>query len=51
MQLKNEKISHEEKNHRLLWLNIKIGNIKNNITCNYWDISLNKQKRDAFIPE
>ena len=32
IQVKNEKISYEEKNHRLLWLNIIIGNIKNNIT-------------------
>ena len=36
IQVKNEKISYEEKNHRLLWLNIIIGNIKNN-----WYISWN----------
>lgn len=35
IQVKNEKISYEEKDHRLLWLNIIIGNIKNNITGIY----------------
>ena len=30
--VQNEKISYEEKDHRLLWLKIIIGNIKNNIT-------------------
>ena len=32
IQVNNKKINHEENNHRLLWLNIIIGNIKNNIT-------------------
>ncbi|MEE0820065.1 hypothetical protein [Catenibacterium sp.] len=32
IQVNNKKIDHEENNHRLLWLNIIIGNIKNNIT-------------------
>ena len=39
IQVKNEKISYEEKNHRLLWLNIIIGNIKNNITGIYHGIT------------
>ena len=39
IQVKNEKISHEEKDYRLLWLNIIIGNIKNNITGIYHGIT------------
>ena len=35
IQVKNEKISYEEKNHGLLWLNIIVSNIKNNITGIY----------------
>ena len=31
IKVKNEKIIYEEKNHRLLWLNTIIGNIKNSI--------------------
>ena len=33
--LKSEKIIYEEKKHRLYWLNIIIGNIKNNIVRIY----------------
>ncbi len=33
--LKSEKIIYEEKKHRLYWLNIIIGNIKNNIVGIY----------------
>jgi hypothetical protein len=39
IRVKNEKISYEEKDHRLLWLNIIIGNIKNNITGIYHGIT------------
>ena len=51
IQVKNEKSSYEEKDHRLFWLNIIIGNIKNNITGMYHGITkrempllLNEQK-------
>ena len=30
--LKSEKILYDEENHRLYWLNVLIGDIKNNIT-------------------
>lgn len=33
--LKSEKILYDDKNHRLKWLNIIIGNVKNNITGIY----------------
>ena len=49
IQVNNEKINHEEKNHRLYWLNIIIGNIKNNITGIYHEI--NKREMPLFINE
>ena len=49
IQIKNEKISYEEKNHRLLWLNIIIGNIKNNITGIYHGIT--KREMPLFLNE
>ena len=42
------RLATKKKDHRLLWLNIIIGNIKNNITGIYHGIT---KKRDAFIPE
>ena len=43
--LKSEKILYDEENHRLYWLNVLIGDIKNNIQrgevlleCNYLDL-------------
>ena len=39
IQVKNETISYEERDYRLLWLNIIIGNIKNNITGIYHGIT------------
>ena len=47
--MKNEKVSYEEKNHRLLWLNIIIGNIKNNITGIYHGIT--KREIPLFLNE
>ena len=49
IQVKNEKISYEEKTHRLLWLNIIIGNIKNNITGIYHGIT--KREMSLFPNE
>ena len=49
IQVKNEKISYEEKNHRLLWLNIIIWNIKNNITGIYHRIT--KREMPLFLNE
>ena len=49
IQVKNEKISYEEKEHRLLWLNIIIGNIKNNITGIYHGIT--KREMPLFLNE
>ena len=49
IQVKNEKISYEEKDHRLLWLNIIIGNIKNNITGIYHGIT--KREMPLFLNE
>ena len=49
IQVKNEKISYEEKDHRLLWLNIIIGNIKNNITRIYYGIT--KREMPLFLNE
>jgi hypothetical protein len=49
IQVKNEKISYEEKDHRLLWLNIIIGNSKNNITGIYHGI--NKREMPLFLNE
>lgn len=47
--VKNEKISYEEKDHRLLRLNIIIGNIKNNITSIYHGIT--KREMLLFLNE
>ena len=49
IQSKNEKIDYEEKNHRLLWLNIIIGNVKNNITGIYHGIT--KREMPLFLNE
>lgn len=49
IQVNNEKISYEEKDHRLLWLNIIIGNIKNNITGIYHGIT--KREMPLFLNE
>ena len=49
IQIKNEEISYEEKNHRLLWLNIIIGNIKNNITGIYHKTT--KREMSLFLNE
>lgn len=49
IQVKNEKINYEEKNHRLYWLNTIIGNIKNNITGIYHRIT--KREKPLFINE
>ncbi|MFR4504216.1 MAG: transposase [Catenibacterium sp.] len=49
IQVKNEKISYEEKDHRLLWLNMIIGNIKNNITGIYHGIT--KREMPLFLNE
>ena len=49
IQVKNEKISYEEKDHRLFWLNIIIGNIKNNITGIYHRIT--KREMPLFLNE
>ena len=49
IQVKNEKISYDIKNHRLLWLNIIIGNIKNNITGIYHGIT--KREMPLFLNE
>lgn len=49
IQVKNEKISYEEKNHRLLWLNIIIGNIKSSITGIYHGIT--KREMPLFLNE
>ncbi len=37
--LKSEKINYDEDNHRLKWLNIISGNIKNNITGIYHGVT------------
>lgn len=39
IHVKNEKICYEENNHRPLWLNIIIGNIKDNIIDIYHRIT------------
>ncbi len=49
IQVNNKKIDHEENNHRLLWLNIIIGNIKNNITGIYHGIT--KREMPLFLNE
>ena len=40
--LKSEKMIYEEKNHRLYWSNIIIGNIKNNIVGIYHGVTKNR---------
>ena len=49
INLKSNKISYEENNHKLYWMNIIIGNIKNQITGIYHGVS----KRDIplFLQE
>lgn len=49
IQVKNEKVNYEEKNHRLYWLNIIIGNIKNNITGIYHGVT--KRDMPLFMNE
>lgn len=49
IQVKNEKVNYEEKNHRLFWLNIIIGNIKNNITGIYHGVA--KRDMPLFVNE
>ena len=49
IQVKNEKISYEEKNHRLLWLNIIKKKKKNNITGIYHGIT--KREIPLFLNE
>ena len=39
INLKSDKISYEENNHKLYWLNIIIGNVKNQITGIYHGVS------------
>ena len=45
IDLKSEKITYETKSHRLYWLNVIIGNIKNNITGIYHGVT----KRDLSL--
>lgn len=49
INLKSDKISYEESNYKLYWLNIIIGNVKNQITGIYHGVS----KRDIplFLQE
>lgn len=49
IQVKNEKISYNEPDHRLKWLNIIIGNIKNNITGIYHGVT--KREMPLFMNE
>lgn len=49
VQVKNKKISYEEKNHILFWLNIINRNIKNNITWIYHGII--KREKPLFLNE
>lgn len=49
IQLKSKKIIYTEKDHRLYWLNIIVGNIKNNITGIYHGIT--KQALPLFLHE
>ena len=45
--LKSEKILYDEENHRLYWLNVLIGDIKNNITGEI--IETNRKKVGAML--
>ena len=47
--LKSEKILYDEENHRLYWLNVLIGDIKNNITGIYHGIT--KREMPLFLNE
>lgn len=49
IQVKNEKINYDKKNHRLYWMNTIIGNIKNNITGIYHGIA--KRDMPLFVNE
>lgn len=49
VQVNNEKINYDDKNHRLYWLNIIIGNIKNNITGIYHGVT--KRDMPLFMNE
>lgn len=49
IHVKNMKVDYEKKNHRLKWLNIIIGNIKNNILGIYHGIS--KRELPLYLNE
>ena len=49
VSLKNVKIDYKKKNHRLHWLNIVIGNVKNHITGIYHGVS--KRDLPLFLQE
>lgn len=49
MNLKSEKINYNDKSHKLYWLNIIIGNIKNNINSIYRGIA--KRDLPLFLNE
>lgn len=49
IQVNNKKINYSEKGHRLYWLNIIVGDIKNNISGIYHGIS--KRDMPLFIKE
>lgn len=47
--LKSEKILYDEENHRLYWLSVLIGDIKNNITGIYHGVT--KRDLPLFLNE
>lgn len=47
--LKSEKLVYEEEDHRLYWLNVLIGDIKNNITAAYRGVT--KSDLPLFLNE
>ena len=49
IDLKSEKITYETNSHRLYWLNVIIGNIKNNITGIYHGVT--KRDLPLFLNE
>ena len=49
LTLQSEKILYEEKNHRLHWINVIIGNVKSNITAIYRGVS--KRSLPLFLQE
>jgi len=49
IQIRNEKINYKVKDHRLHWLNIAIGNVKNHITGIYHGVS--KREMPLFLQE